>query len=244
VEWKGRKRLEKLFYVLTNSTLVFGGVLVLIVPHYTLDAELSTWISRHFHSVQVFKGMEDQFKQVVVFGVRQRVEATSDRSIRDRLLKVGEGELPPVIPEKWEGEPYVIPATIVKTESMKFETVRVHERQLVEVIQQHPCLWPHFKRVFCKDALAPRKPLRTMSKWHMALSLAAGQVFGIVQSQDGRRYLVKGDTYKEKEVSVTYMENEKGEPVEETVHRDKFVPVIRAIDLSSGPTLGKTLTIR
>jgi tRNA1(Val) A37 N6-methylase TrmN6 len=244
VDWKGRKRMEKLFYALTNSTLVFGGVMVLIIPHYTLDPEFATWISRHFHSVRVFKGVEDQFKQVVVFGVRQRVETTSDRAIRDQLIQVGQGELPPVIPERWDDEPYIIPATSTKSETVRFETVRIQPKQLTEVITKHPCLWPNYRRVFCRDSLTARQPLREMSKWHMALALAAGQVFGIVRSGDGRRYLVKGDTYKEKEVSVNYLENEKGEPVEEIVHRDKFVPVIRAIDLSSGPTLGKTLTIR
>ena len=37
----GRQRLEKRFYQQTHGLLQEGGVMVLIVPHYVLDAELS-----------------------------------------------------------------------------------------------------------------------------------------------------------------------------------------------------------
>jgi len=69
----GKQRLEKLFYQKSNSMLQFGGVMVLILPNYTLDKELSNWIARHFERIQIFMAPEQQFKQVVIFGIRRRV---------------------------------------------------------------------------------------------------------------------------------------------------------------------------
>ena len=46
-------RLEKVFYRKTVTWLQFGGVMVLIVPHYVLDKEFSGMIARHFEQVQV-----------------------------------------------------------------------------------------------------------------------------------------------------------------------------------------------
>ena len=42
---QGRARLEKLFYQRALPLLQYDGVLVFIVPHYILDAELSGWLT-------------------------------------------------------------------------------------------------------------------------------------------------------------------------------------------------------
>ena len=69
---QGRERHEKVFCRRTFSLLQPGGVLVLIVPFYVLDAELATLIARHFERVEVFMSPEQQFKQCVLFGVKRR----------------------------------------------------------------------------------------------------------------------------------------------------------------------------
>lgn len=69
---KGRRRLEKLFYQRCVHLLQYGGVMVMLVPSYTLDDELSGWISQHFDRVSVFWAAVDTYQQVVVFGVRTR----------------------------------------------------------------------------------------------------------------------------------------------------------------------------
>ena len=54
----GRPRHEKVFCRRTFNLLQAGGVLVLIVPFYILDADLATLIARHFTRVQVFMSPE------------------------------------------------------------------------------------------------------------------------------------------------------------------------------------------
>lgn len=57
--------------------------------------------------------------------------------------------------------------------------------------------------------------------------------------------VVKGDTHKEKSAAVEYNEREDGSIAETRILTDKFVPVIRAWDMTPGsPTRGEVLTIR
>ena len=58
-----------------------------------------------------------------------------------------------------------------------------------------------------------KRPLCDVSGWHLALMLAAGQVSGVVISDDGRTFVVRGDTYKDKQVTTTQTRNEKGDSV-------------------------------
>ena len=112
---KGRRRLEKLFYQRTVGTLQYGGVMVLIVPDYALDKELTGWLVNHFTELRVFRAAVDDFQQVVILGrrVRRREAQRSQeaKAIRAQLLRVGSKEvIPEVIPAVWPFEPYVIPA--------------------------------------------------------------------------------------------------------------------------------------
>ena len=94
--------------------------------------------------------------------------------------------------------------------------------------------------------MANRSPLRGLSRWHLALSLAAGQVSGVVRSNDGRRvYVVKGDTFKGKDVKTTYEQTESGHSIQIRTATDVFLPVIRALDFTPGSeTFGQALVIR
>lgn len=55
---------------------------------------------------------------------------------------------------------------------------------------------------------------------------------------------VKGDTFKQKSSAVEYRERDDGSLAETRILTDKFVPVIRAWDLTpDSATLGQVLTI-
>jgi hypothetical protein len=77
------------------------------------------------------------------------------------------------------------------------------------------------------------------------LALAAGAISGVVRSKSGRIMVVKGDTHKEKSLKTECTENEDGSIRETRILTDRFVPVIRAWDMTPGsPTRGQVLTIR
>ncbi len=244
-KWKGRKRLEKLFYERTAGALQFGGIMVLIVPHYAIDKEFAAWIARHFEQLSIYRAATGQFKQVVIFGVRQRSSSRLDTAARDQLAAVGKGDArAALLPEVWTGTRYAVPP--VKGDAPKFFTTRIDARQLGEAFgRRNTVLWGRFEMMFHAGVRPHRPPLRPLSRWHLALALAAGQIGGIVEANDGRRYLVKGDTHKEKDVKVDVQVDAKGNATETRTLTDRFAPVIRVIDVTPGSnTFGEILMIR
>lgn len=240
---KGRKRLEKLFYQRCHPDLQYSGLLILIVPVYALDRELSGWIATHFERVRVFGAAVDTFRQVVVLGRRRRADGT-DAALRARLEAIGHGdaEAPP-LPEVWTGERYTVPPAT--SPEVRFAAGRLDPKQLANEIRRHPCLWDQFELRFSQSERTHRRPLRALSRWHLALALAAGHVSGLVTSRDGRRFVVKGDTHKEKLSRVEVEELDNGNTRETRILTDRFVPVIRAIDFTPGSaSFGQVITIR
>ena len=75
--------------------------------------------------------------------------------------------------------------------------------------------------------------------------MAAGQVNGIVTSPDGRRLLIKGSTHKTKVTTTEEQVKDNGSVQYVTTNLDRFVPSIRAIDLTAGSAeFGDVLTIK
>ena len=238
-----RERLEKIFYRKTVPWLQFGGVMVLIIPNYALDAEFAAMVARNFERVTIHMAPEQQFKQCVVIGVKRRADSP-DLAIAKTLEAAGRGELPPELPEGWCGEPYLVPAMTAE-EGFSFTSMRIDGAQLgaeVSRLGAHT-LWPQFGAMYGRITLPARRPLRDLSRWHLALALAAGQISGVVRS-DSRTLLIKGDTFKEKDRAVDQEFREDGSIVETIRMTDIFVPVIRGLDFTPGPGFGQVVTIR
>lgn len=240
----GRERHEKIFCRRTFPLLQFSGVLVLIVPHYVFDADLATLIARNFENVAVFMAPEQRFKQAVLFGTKRRSESPNAEIVK-LLTGIGVGELPPTLPQVWPGTPYAVPRATAD-DNFAFAAVRLDAAQLEAELTrlQRQTLWPRFAQHFRSGRTQPRRPVRDLTRWHLALALAAGQITGLVRSPSGRTLLIKGDTYKAKDVHVEVEERDDGSLVETRVLTDKFVPEIKGIDFTPGPGFGSIVTIR
>ncbi|HHH9209331.1 TPA: class I SAM-dependent methyltransferase, partial [Pseudomonas aeruginosa] len=89
-----------------------------------------------------------------------------------------------------------------------------------------------------------RPPVRELSRWHLALALAAGAISGVVQSKSGRILVVKGDTYKDKVRKTEFTEDDDGNITEVRILTDRFIPIIRAWEMTpSSVNQGRVLTI-
>ena len=242
----GRRRLEKAFYQRCLPLLQYGGVMVLIVPHYVLDDELTGWLSNHFTALRVYGAADPTFKQVVIFGIRVRRQdlARADVSqVRSHLQAIGAGlDQAEEIPASWPWEPYaVLPAT---NELEHFYRVTLEPEQFAGEIQRLRGLWPDFSLHFGQTGLQPRPPVRELSRWHLALALAAGAISGVVRSRSGRTLVVKGDTYKDKVRKTEFTEDEDGNVTEVRILTDRFIPIIRAWEMTpSSANHGCVLTI-
>lgn len=242
---QGRLRHEKVFCKRSFNLLQPGGVMVLIIPFYVLDQELSAFIARHFERVSVHLAPEQQFKQCVVLG-RKRKPAAPDTQVVQHLMAFASATDKPVLPQVWPGEPYEVPNSR-SGDDFSFTVVRLDARQLQHALDTglaKSTLWPRFDTHLRPRLGELRPPLRAMTDWHLALALAAGQVSGVVTAADGRRLLVKGRTHKVKQTQVMTETDAKGSVSETRVLTDRFVTVIRGLDLTPGPSLGRIVTIR
>ncbi len=217
--------------------------MVLIIPHYVLDKEFSGMIARNFESVKVFMAPETRFKQCVVFGVKRRSDGV-DPHIQKMLEACGVGELTPELPEYWQNPPYCVPEAGDK--EMRFTSIKIDGPQLQVELDRlaNSTLWPQFNLRFGLANEKQRQPLRALTDWHLALALAAGQISGVVESMSGRKLLIKGDTFKQRDLAVTYDQNADGTASEIRTFTDKFVPAITGIDFTPGASYGDVVKIR
>jgi len=241
---KGKKRLEKVFYQRSVRLLQYGGVMVLIVPYYTLDDEFRKWIAAGFEKITVYKAPEQRFKQVVVMGVRRRTSTHDEKykQILNTLNLFCDADQQPLPKEVVQA--YRIPPATAG--DIRFNAMRIDEEQLQDEIDRYPCLWPQFSLHMLNVSQGHRRPLMALSDWHLALALAAGQVSGVVHSNNGQKtYVIKGDTFKDKKQLSKVVPQGDGEFLETRSSLDVFVPQIKAIDFTHGSdTYGEILTIK
>ncbi len=239
----GRERLEKSMYRRVCGLVQSDGVMVMIVPRYALDKDFAKVLSRHWRRVQVFLAPEQQYQQIVFLGVRGVATESEIHAVYQQLVNIGQGQLPPELPEVWSDALYVVPATATPEVIMQINTL--DNQQLAEAVQQSPGLWTQFAVRFERASRPMRRPLMDLSQWHLALALAAGQVSGLIKSQDGRSYLIRGSTYKIQQETVNVTEDDQGHLREEHVWLDRFIPVLRALDMTPGSDhYGQVLTLR
>lgn len=244
----GRDRLEKVFLKNAISSLSFGGLLIYIIPYYVLDKDLSRQLVRYIKDIEVHRLPEAQFKQIVVTGYRKRVDQVSsgDSEALSLLLAVGEDRLAAneLCDSKMPTRRVPICSADTLKRKLEFKTCIPDKDQVAEVVKKNPCLWADFQQLFCRSGVDIRRPCRKLSDWHLSLTLAAGLVSGIVTSPGGRSLLVKGGTYKTKDRVVTQDIDDKGQVTEVVTATDRFVPIIKAIDVTPGDRFGSIITIR
>nr|WP_186329833.1 DUF6094 domain-containing protein [Variovorax boronicumulans] len=236
------ERLERTFLFKCTPLLAQRGVLVFIVPHYALDEDMRAHLARNYQNVQAFMAPEQRFQQRVIVASRRKA-GNASKQVMDMLAQVQTGEGVPELPEEWVSEPYVVPA--VADGEFNFHAVRIDAAQLgdeLERYRQH-LLWEGFSAHFHRSTSACRPTLREMTPWHLALSLAAGQVTGHFRSAQGREFLLKGDTFKHKQRTITTELNKKGEASQVITMLDRFVPVINAIEFTPDHRLGQIVKV-
>jgi len=238
------ERLERTFLRKTVPYLVHGGVLVYIVPHYALDGEIRAYLVRNFENLKVFMAPERRFKQCVIVGTRCKPGYAPKDAQQPLVDAQASEEGAPVLPEIWDGEPYLVPA-VQGDQEIDFHAVCIDEIQLRDepAKYRHATLWDGLQGHFSQARGLCRPPLRDLTPWHLALALAAGQVVGQIQSAGGRTLLIKGDTFKRKERQVTVEVDDKGNASQTTVMLDRFVPAITAIELTPDHRLGQIVKI-
>ncbi len=238
-------RLEKMFWRKTIGSLAVDGVVTLIVPYTVFFFFFFFFFTTHIRDISIWMAPEQQFKQTVLFGYKRKV-SSSDAEMFKRLMAIGQGELPPTLPEQWTLAPYLVPEN-VEMDRFTFVSYRINGSELSDELNRFAgsTLWSSFNERFNQAKVTHPAPLRTLSTWHLALALAAGQINGFVKSKDNRTLLIKGNTIKEKRSEVIKEVKEDESITETLVMTDVFIPTIKAIDFTEGSgAFGSFLTIK
>jgi len=203
-----RNLLEKRFYAATYSSLAWGGVLVLIIPHTSLDQQMTKWLSSHYEEVRVYRAATDKYRQVVVFGIRCPARVNEKR--RKQLLAMAEKpENIPLISTKGM-ERYCVP--VLSALPKQFMTNKPGFPQVCDAVYgSAESDWRSLLMRFNALHTANHsRPLQPVGNWHRCLLLAAGVVNGWLESK-GYRVLVKGAVEKVETHNAKELHNSEGD---------------------------------
>lgn len=241
------KRLEEIFLDKAAPVLQEQGILVLIVPETALTERFAYEIASRFTDLRIYQAGVDTYRQVVILGIkpkrRNEIGKTLIKTQQQMLLnRTGLTAVDRAATDFWYEVPY--------SDAKQFRPLNrnIDAQGLTDELAKagSQTLWPHFSQFFGDNSVQEKRPpLCALGQWHTALALAAGQVNGVVTSAEGRRLLIKGSTYKTKVVTTEEQERDDGSVTHVTTHLDRFVPSIRAIDLTPGSKyMGDVLVIK
>lgn len=239
------ERLEEMFFGKTFGTLQTNGVLILVIPEQSLTKKFAMLLGSKLVNLTIFKAGVDTFRQVVIIGNRPDSRDYIRKAIVDKQVDLIMSAAEPGFKEYDVGYTYSIP----KTPEAKFKPISfvIDGCTLqAEIKEQHSkTMWGSFNTIFSnRQGLLKRRPLCKLGSWHAALALAAGQVNGIMESESGRKLLVKGTTYKVKDRNQTVELDRNDNEVCVEIAIDRFVPSIKAIELTPNENFGEIWTIK
>jgi tRNA1(Val) A37 N6-methylase TrmN6 len=232
-----KTRFEQKFFEKSILALQAGGVLVMLVPSTCMTEEMVKSLSYYCDSFRLFKAPEQKYNQLIIFAKRRKIgdRQATPKAILEQLLQAREYAMDS-LPQDYLGEKYCVPAS----PSFPFApiTYQVNPEELAEQLDDKMGIWQQFEAHFNCEVRSYRRPLAALTDWHLALALASGQLGGIIES-NGRRFLIKGGTHKVKDTTLQTIDG-----VDTIIAIDRFVPIIRAIDLTvNGAAYGEVFEI-
>ncbi len=192
-EGGSRSRHEKRFLVDSLKTLLYGGLLIYVIPYYRLTADICRILSDNFANLTVWKFTEDEFqkfKQIAVVGVRK--PRTEDSQSAKELERLGYSleDIPSLttLPEKL----YTLPAVAKKV--AMFKGAKFNEAELSLQLRQSDS----FQRLLSKSQLdsAQKHPLLPLSIGQIGLIGGSGMINGLVDCDTP--HIIKGRIVKVK----------------------------------------------
>ncbi|MGH7889533.1 MAG: DUF6094 domain-containing protein [Thermodesulfobacteriota bacterium] len=227
-EGEKTERVERQFLVRFTQKLVDNGILVFIVPHYTL-IKSSTFLSNWYEDIRAYKFPPEDyevFKQVVLFG-RKKSKSIPDEFLRHRLQAIEKGEIDIPALSMQDTQSYTLPAS--QTPQFFF-SMDVEEEEAAELVSRS-LLWQDFWKEL--DPTIECHPIMPLRKGHLALLLAAGYLDGRLTSQ-GYDLVLKGKTKRVTQRTEEVDVDDKGKEVKIIKEIEKVEVGILALELQTG----------
>ena len=189
----GRSRDEKRFLLESIPLLVWGGLMVYIVPYYRMTEDICRIFCDNFEQVSIHRFLDSEFKkfkQVAVMGLRRR--KTDGSAEAERLCEAaGHPERLPTL-DTLEARQYGLPAHTLKVEN--FRGAEFNEDELARQLKASSS----FDRMFAKSKLDsdPKSPPLPLSISQVGLIGGSGLINGLMECD--YPHIIKGRIIKEK----------------------------------------------
>lgn len=209
-------RSEKRFLVDSLCQLMYGGLLIYIIPYYRLTPDICRVLCDNFDDLTVWKfapGEFSKFKQIAVMGIRRK-RADGSAAAQSLAAMAFEPDKMPdlfMLPENR----YQLPAVPKKVDLFKGAEFNVAE--LAEQLKRSTS----FSKMFEKSKLDSevKRPLLPLNIGQVGLIGGSGLINGLVECDTP--HIIKGRIVKENSVNKEENLNSKGELTSTTLYETR-----------------------
>lgn len=212
----GRSRHEKRFLIESLPPLMYGGLLIYVIPYYRLTPDICRVLVDNFDDLSVWRFTDSefkQFKQVAIFGVRKHRDAELQDTIWLERLACSPASIPTL--EKIEEGRYALPAQPLQVNTFKGE--RFNQKELEQQLRKSDS-FAQMMRCSELDSGAKR-PLLPLSISQIGLIGGSGMINGLIECDSP--HIIKGRIVKvvrtESEEKFSASGNHLGSEVKETI---------------------------
>lgn len=204
-EGGGRTRDERRFLAESLYQLIYGGLLIYIIPFYRLTPDICRILCDNFEKLSVWRFTDREFKrfrQIAVLGLRKRRSWESPDTAWLEHYAVHPEALPTL--DQIEEGRYPLPAEAKMVEVFKGE--KFNEKELEQQLRRSDS----FTRLFAGKELdgGGKRPLLPLSIGQVGLIGGSGLINGLIECECP--HIIKGRIVKEKRIETEEQFSERG----------------------------------
>ena len=221
----GRSRHEKRFLIESIPTLMYGGLLIYVIPYYRLTSDICRILVDNFDELTVWRFTDSEFKkfkQVAVLGIRKKRDTELSDTLWLEQLACSPAEIPPLtqLPESR----YALPARLMTVNTFKGE--RFNQKELEQQLRRSDS----FAQMMARSELdsGVKHPLLPLSISQIGLIGGSGMINGLIECDTP--HIIKGRIIKvvrmESEEKFNYRGDHMGSEITETISNKMIFNVL------------------
>ena len=221
----GRSRHEKRFLIESIPTLMYGGLLIYVIPYYRLTSDICRILVDNFGKLSVWRFADAEFKkfkQVAVMGIRKK----RGTELQDTLWLEQYAYAPASIPllSQLPESRYALPAQPLEVSTFKGE--RFNQKELEQQLRRSDS----FAQMMARSELdsGVKRPLLPLSISQIGLIGGSGMINGLIECETP--HIIKGRIIKvvrtESEEKFNYRGDHMGSEIKETISNKMIFNVL------------------
>ena len=221
----GRSRHEKRFLIESIPTLMYGGLLIYVIPYYRLTSDICRILVDNFDELTVWRFTDSEFKkfkQAAVLGIRKKRDTELSDTLWLEQLACSPAKIPPLtqLPESR----YALPAQPMTVNTFKGE--RFNQKELEQQLRRSDS----FAQMMARSELdsGVKHPLLPLSISQIGLIGGSGMINGLIECDTP--HIIKGRIIKvvrmESEEKFNYRGDHMGSEITETISNKMIFNVL------------------